>query len=160
MDHCFINMKGSRIFFSPHLLSISQGKSMKSKNFTEGKGNHCTERKNKATASQIFKSIEYITYIYSKNNEPVHANAELPSVSIQLKTTSVLFSFTLNEQEAFSGAYMLPLHAIRCVEFQTKTSHDKLEAEITCVRSCPPVTQNILLENCYAVAEDNTRCSL
>lgn len=90
----------------------------------------------------------------------MHANAELPSVSIQLKTTSVLFSFTLNEQEAFSGAYMLPLHVIRCVEFQTKTSHDKLEAEITCVRSCPPVTQNILLENCYAVAEDNTRCSL
>lgn len=90
----------------------------------------------------------------------MHTSAELPSTSIRLKTTSMLFSFTLNEQEAFSEEYTLSLHAILYVEFQIRTSHHKLEAPISFVSSCPPITQNVLLENCHVAAEDNTRCSL
>lgn len=37
--------------------------------------------------------------MYSKSNEPVRTSAELPSTSMPFKTISMLFSFTLNEQE-------------------------------------------------------------
>lgn len=78
----------------------------------------------------------------------MHISAEPPSASMPFKATIMLFSFTLNEQETFNKENTLLLHAINNMKSQIRTSHGKLEVQITFVNRCPPTTKNIHLEKC------------
>jgi len=116
---------------------------MKNRNFTEG--NHYTERRNKATTCQILKA-QSTRHTYLKSNESVHTSAELPSTSMPFKTASMLFSFARKEQETVNREYTQSLHAVSNMESQMRTSHGKLEVQITFVNRCPTTPQNIHLE--------------
>lgn len=92
----------------------------------------------------------------------MHTSAELPTTSMPLKTISMLFSFTLNEQETSNEDHMLSLRAINNMQSQMRTSHSKAEVWITFVHRCPPTTKNIHLAKCVMWEQRiiQTSCSL
>lgn len=76
-----------------------------------------------------------------------------------LKTTSMLFSFTLNEHETSNKDHMLSLHEINNMQSQMRTSHDKVEVQITVVNRHPPTTKNIHLAKCVTWEQRITQTS-
>lgn len=76
----------------------------------------------------------------------MHTSTEISSISMPFKTISMLFIFTLSEQETVNKEHILSLHAINNMESQMSTSHGKLEVQITFVTRCPLTTKNIHLE--------------